>query len=95
MNDTPKERARALASDARKNAHQRAEAESTEPVLLSVKKVASLCGCSGRHIRRLNDCGKMPRSIKLGALVKWNRTEILDWIAHGCPKCRAMKGGAK
>jgi excisionase family DNA binding protein len=57
----------------------------TTPPLLDVHSVAKLLGCSSRHVRRLADAGKMPRPVNLGALVRWNRQEIEDWIAQGCP----------
>jgi predicted DNA-binding transcriptional regulator AlpA len=30
------------------------------------------------------DSGKMPRPVKLGALVRWPKQEITDWISGGC-----------
>ena len=53
--------------------------------LLDVKSVASICFCSTRHIYRLADADRMPRPIRLGALVRWRRQTIEDWIAAGCP----------
>lgn len=52
--------------------------------LLAVDDVASLLRCSPRHIYRLADAGKMPRPVKLGALVRWRRAEIAQWLADGC-----------
>lgn len=59
--------------------------------LLTVRQVATLLGCSARHVYRLADRGAMPRPVKLGnVLVRWNRrtgdpdTGIEDWIANGC-----------
>ena len=62
--------------------------------LLDVKAVASLLGgCSTRHVIRLADAGRMPRPIKLGALIRWRRAELEAWIAAGCPGQRL--GGAR
>jgi len=67
--------------------------------LLDVKSVADLLGCSPRHVYRMADAGRMPRPVKLGALVRWRRctgdpaTGIEDWIAAGCPSCR--EGGRR
>jgi len=58
------------------------------PALLDVRQVAQLLGCSGRHVYRMSDSGRMPRPAKLGNLVRWNRTEIEDWISAGCPAVR-------
>ena len=55
------------------------------PTLLDIHSVAKLLACSPRHARRLADTGRMPRPVKLGALVRWSRQEIEGWIAQGCP----------
>ena len=53
--------------------------------LLSVESVAQLLSVSVRHVWRLADGGKMPRPIKLGASVRWDRKSIETWIEEGCP----------
>jgi excisionase family DNA binding protein len=60
----------------------------THAELLDVKAVGQLLGCSARHVYRLSDSGKMPRPMKLGALVRWNRSAVLAWIADGCQPVR-------
>ena len=62
--------------------------EPTTPLLLAVPDVAGLLNCSKQHVRRLADSGRMPRPVKLGALVRWNRVEIEQWLAAGCPDPR-------
>ncbi len=62
--------------------------------LLDVRAVAALLGgCSTRHVYRLTDAGRMPRPVKLGALVRWRRAELSDWLSAGCPPVRTAKGG--
>lgn len=61
-----------------------------EAELLSVRDVAALLNCSIRTVRRLNDAGRMPPPIRLGTLLRWQRSELLDWIKAGCP--RAWRG---
>lgn len=56
--------------------------------MLDVKGVAAMLGCSTRHIYRLSDAGRMPRPVKLGALVRWSRAAVEQWISDGCPACR-------
>ena len=59
--------------------------------LLDVQAVAEMCGCSTRHVYRLSDAGRMPRPVKLGALVRWKATgpgSLAEWIDDGCPSCR-------
>lgn len=63
--------------------------------LLDVKAVASLLDCSTRHVYRLSDSGRLPRPVKLGALVRWRRADVLEWIAGGCPSVRTARGGAR
>ena len=62
--------------------------------LLDVKAVAELLGCSPRTVYRLADADRMPRPVKLGALVRWRRGEILDWIDGGCRDLRGSSGKA-
>lgn len=64
--------------------------------LLDVNAVAKLLGgCSHRHIYRLSDAGRMPCPIKLGRLVRWRRSELVDWIDHGCPHTPPNKVGQR
>jgi excisionase family DNA binding protein len=61
--------------------------------LLDVKAVAALLACSTRTCYRLADGGLMPRPRKLGALVRWSKADLDQWIAAGCPRVRTSKGG--
>lgn len=60
--------------------------------LLAVDDVAAMLGVSGRHVYRLSDAGRMPRPVKLGGAVRWDRLAIADWIAAGCPDTNANGG---
>lgn len=60
--------------------------------LLNVKQVAALLNCSQRHVFRLAESGRMPRPIKLGQLVRWNRSTLDEWIAKGCEPFSASDG---
>lgn len=61
--------------------------------LLTVRQLAQLLNCSQRHVYRLTDRSALPKPVRLGALVRWNRTQIEQWIASGCPSCR--QGGSR
>ena len=37
----------------------------------------------------LADSGQMPRPRKLGALVRWDREELGEWLSDGCPTCQS------
>ncbi len=58
--------------------------------LLDVRAAAVLLGCSPRHVYRLADAGKMPAPVRLGSLVRWNRSALLTWISEGCPNVRRV-----
>jgi len=57
------------------------------PVMLTVEQVARMLNCSTRTVYRLNSAGRMPRPVRLGALVRWRRAAIEQWIAEGCLRC--------
>lgn len=63
--------------------------------LLDVRAVAALLGCSARHVYRLSDAGRMPRPLKLGQLVRWRRTVLLEWLDAGCPPVRVARGAVR
>jgi excisionase family DNA binding protein len=58
--------------------------------LYDVRTVAKLLDCSVRHIYRLADGGRMPPPLKLGALVRWRRSDIEQWLGAGCPAVRKV-----
>jgi excisionase family DNA binding protein len=67
-----------------------AVAPAESAALIDVNTVALLGSCSTRHIYRLADAGKMPAPVRLGALVRWRRAEIEQWIADGCKPVRQV-----
>jgi excisionase family DNA binding protein len=60
--------------------------------LLDVDAVAEMLGVSARHVFRLADGGRMPRPIKLGGSVRWDREAIENWISESCPPVEVRKG---
>ncbi len=63
--------------------------------LLDVQSVATMLGCSPRHVYRLSDAGRMPAPVKLGALVRWKAAAIQEWIDDGCKPVRQVRSGAR
>lgn len=63
--------------------------------LLDVGAVAEMLGVSARHVYRLADAGKMPRPVKLGAAVRFDREVIERWIESGCEVVDSRKGGQR
>jgi excisionase family DNA binding protein len=74
------------ATDGRNVGGERTPRESS--ILIDVNDVAALLKCSARHVWRLADAGRMPRPHKVGALRRWERAEIEQWVRDGCPPCR-------
>lgn len=66
----------------------RRKAQAGTAAMLGVGDVAKMLKCSPRTVYRLADAGRIPRPVKLGALVRWNREAVEQWIAGGCPSCR-------
>ena len=59
-----------------------------DAALMTINDVARLLNCSTRTVYRLNDAGRIPRPVRLGSLIRWNRSEIEQWIANGCQRVR-------
>ena len=62
-----------------------------EPAMLTVQDVARMLNCSSRTVYRLTDTGRMPRPVKLGALIRWPRETVTRWIAADCPACKDIR----
>jgi excisionase family DNA binding protein len=64
--------------------------------LIDAKETGRLLGCSWRTVLRLADRGAIPPGYKLGALRRWDLTELDQFIAGGCkpPKATAKGGRA-
>ena len=57
-----------------------------EPLLFTVQDLAVRLNVSERVLWRMRSSGKLPEPIELGPkLIRWGRSEILEWIAFGCP----------
>ena len=69
-------------------------AEPATESLLNVKELSRMLGVSVRHCFRMNDRADLPRPVRLGAAVRWRRSEIEAWIAGGCKPMRNTRGAA-
>ncbi len=56
--------------------------------LINIDSIAKMLKCSTRHVRRMVNTRRIPRPIKLGALVRWIKADIERWFTEGCPNCR-------
>jgi len=52
---------------------------------MSARQLSQMLGISLRQCWRLNSAGKLPKPIRLGGSVRWNRAEIERWFEAGCP----------
>lgn len=63
---------------------------SVTPELLTSKHAAVLAGVGERTWWRWTRCGLAPPPVKIGlgprAAVRFRRSDILAWIAEGCPR---------
>lgn len=67
------------------------------PELLTTKQSADLAGCGERTWWAWSRSGLAPRPLQIGhgtrPAVRYRRSEILAWIAAGCPRVDG-KGGS-
>lgn len=60
--------------------------EREEPWLLTACDFAARLHISERELWRMRSSGKLPSPVELGPkLIRWDRSEILDWIDAACP----------
>jgi excisionase family DNA binding protein len=64
---------------------------SVRPIAVSARELAEMLDVSLRQIWRLNSAGKLPKPIRLGGSVRWNRQEIMGWFEAGCPNRQAWE----
>jgi predicted DNA-binding transcriptional regulator AlpA len=63
--------------------------ETIVPELLTTAQAAQLCGIGERSLYRHSRSGAAPAPVKIGGsgTVRYRRSELLAWIAAGCPRC--------
>ena len=59
--------------------------------LLTTREAAKLCGLGERTFWRHAHSGAAPAPVKIGsgkqASARYRRSDLLAWIAAGCPRC--------
>jgi len=71
--------------------NQRQVREDQELMAISAKRLAKMLDVSLRQIWRLKSAGKLPKPLRIGGSVRWNRQEIVNWFEAGCPDCRTWE----
>jgi excisionase family DNA binding protein len=56
-----------------------------EGQLLTAAQIAQLMAVSERTVWRLVSSGKLMPPIKIGGVTRWRQSDILSWVAAGCP----------
>jgi excisionase family DNA binding protein len=62
------------------------------PELLTTREAAKLLGIGERTLWRHSRSGAAPAPLTIGGAVRYRRSEILDWIAAGCPRIDGRAG---
>ncbi len=57
-----------------------------EPELLNTAQAAKLLGIGERTLWRHSRSGTAPAPVAIGGSVRFRRSELLAWIAAGCPR---------
>jgi prophage regulatory protein len=60
---------------------------------ISARGLAEMLNVSLRQIWRLSASRKLPKPIRLGGSVRWNRQEVTTWFEARCPDRRAWEAG--
>lgn len=61
------------------------QTQSSERLAIPAMEAAKLLGISERHLWALSTSARLPRPIRLGRSVRWNRAELQEWLAAGAP----------
>jgi predicted DNA-binding transcriptional regulator AlpA len=67
------------------SAQMNSHSKVAQALAVSARQLAEMLDVSLRQVWRLNAAGKLPRPIRLGGSVRWNREEIQRWFETGCP----------
>lgn len=54
--------------------------------LIDVSALAELTGLSKPTIWRHHEAGLIPRGVKIGRAVRWQLSQIEQWLEAGCPR---------
>jgi excisionase family DNA binding protein len=66
--------------------------ETVAPELLTTAQAAKLCGLGERTFWRHAHSGAAPAPVRIGGSTRYRRSELLVWIASGCPRCDGGQG---
>lgn len=58
---------------------------SAAKLAISADEVAELLGISRAHVWKLTGTGRLPKPVRLGRAVRWDRKNLEAWLAAGAP----------
>lgn len=65
-------------------------------LLLGAEQVAGLLSISPRHFHAMRQSGQFaPEPVFLGRSVRWRRSDVMVWIADGCPVRSRWAGASR
>lgn len=56
-----------------------------QKLAFSADEVAELLGISPAHVWKLASTGRLPKPVRLGRAVRWDRKTLEAWLAAGAP----------
>lgn len=62
-----------------------ADAFRAAPLMMTADELAETLCIFKRQVWRLKARGDIPKPVTSSTSVRWRRSDILDWIAEGCP----------
>ncbi len=62
----------------------------TAPLMMTAEELAGTLCVSKRQVWRLKAKGDIPKPVNIGRSVRWRRSDILEWIAKGCPSSSSL-----
>lgn len=65
--------------------------DAPSPLCMDARALASTLGVSLRTVRRLDEEGKLPQSVKIGGSRRWLAQEIEGWLKAGAPSRRQWR----
>jgi excisionase family DNA binding protein len=60
------------------------------PLMMTADELAETLCISKRQVWRLKAKGGLPKPVNIGTSVRWRRSDILEWIAAGCPSTSSL-----
>ena len=69
----------------RAESNGRGDGQALGRLALSADEVAALLGISRAHVWKLASTGRLPKPVRLGRAVRWDRKNLEAWLAAGAP----------